>query len=375
MICTNKTALIVAAMTVISIVCVPTASGAVDRDKLIDDLMVVSGTKESMSHMTDQVIQGAMNTAGGQGGTAKIMSDAFPPGGFVDGITLALEQNYDEARYTRLVKLLSSPLAKQMTEIEKQKPSNVAIQQFLTQVAKQPLSPERITLLRRFDELSGTSKMVSEIAFSTMEAIAIAVTSDCPGVKADVRKKLTEKRNDIAKSQQSSVLVLLAFTYRDVSDKDFSSYSDMLKDKDAIWFQGILQSAILKQFNEGSKVMAEGLTKIAMAKKASQSMFTPQCGDKPDMFSRKPSKADAMSVKQQDISMPTSTFHQTVSNDHATHLSSDEVGQPVGSMATKAVRSASLQENKSKQKLSGDARNCLNLSSDQKIIACADKFH
>jgi hypothetical protein len=267
--------------------CASTNVIAEEKDKLIEELMLVTGTKESAAHMTDQVVQNSFDSLGAQnsdGEVTKIISGAFSSGNYLESISLELEKNYDNAKFSRLIKIFSSPLAQRMTSLEKKQPSNAELQQFITDVSKQPLSSRRIKLLRKMDRSIGASKLYYDFTFSNIETLAIASATGCPIELDKISKELIANKSQFEKASVSYALAALAYTFRDVTDKDLSAYIDIYSIKDVRWFQGVLNDAVIKEYKLGIETLSEEYTKFVIAKKASLSMFTPKCGDKPDIF-------------------------------------------------------------------------------------------
>ena len=115
---------------------------ASSEDKLIEQLLTVSGMKISLQRMSEQRVSGAKHAAAGNGAAAdvrnamvKIMTEAYPKDGFVNRVRDALKKNYNEKRYLHLLQLLSTPLSKRMTDLEAIEPSPVNIRKFASQIS------------------------------------------------------------------------------------------------------------------------------------------------------------------------------------------------------------------------------------------------
>ena len=109
----------------------------------------------------------------------KIYTEAYPKDGFVNRVRDALKRNYDEERYAHLLQLLSTPLSQRMVKLESVEPSPADFRNFISQVASQPLSPDRILLIQRMDSATRTSAMLSKIMISSIESNAMALADDC----------------------------------------------------------------------------------------------------------------------------------------------------------------------------------------------------
>jgi hypothetical protein len=272
------------------------ASTDKDQEKLIEQILTISGMEQSLKRLPEQIIFGLKQsfvsgetTPDAQKELLKIYSDAYPEDGFVNRVRDALNRNYDEKRYTHLLQLLSTPLSKRMTEIELAEPTPAAFRIFITQVASKPLSPERIQLIQRLDADTRNSAMLSKITISTIESNALAMSDDCSGNTEKIKKAIEEKRPEIETANRSSAQVMLAFTYREVSDADLAEYLKSNEDKDSKWVQDFVQAAIEDQFNSSIKKETKGMRKFVQAHRPKKTMFAPKCeGDEQDKNNVKP---------------------------------------------------------------------------------------
>jgi len=260
------------------------ASRDKDQDKLIEQLLTVSGMEQSFRRLPEQIISGFRQSLANseaapdaQKEMLKIYTEAYPADGFVNRVRDALNRNYDEKRYAHLLQLLSTPLSKRMAELESIEPSPAAFRKYISQVASQPSSPERIRLIQEIHSVTQNSAMLSKITMSTIRANAMAMADDCSDSADKVEKAIEEQRPDIEKANRTTVQVMLAFTYRDVSDADLAEYLKTNEDEDSKWVQDIVQAAIEEQFNIGIEQEAKGMKQFVRAHKPKKTMFAPKC--------------------------------------------------------------------------------------------------
>lgn len=276
---------------------VPIASNSdSSQDKLNEQLLTVSGMKNSFQRLPEQIISGVKQGIA-RNGTAiefqneivKIFTEAYPQDGFIDSVRDSMKRNYDEKRYVHLLQLLSTPLAKRMADLEAVEPSAVDMQEFISQVASHPLSHDRIRLIQSIDSATQSSALLTKIMISTYEANILAVADDCSGKTAEIKKALVKIRPEIEKASRSSAQVMLAFVYRDVSGKDLEAYLKTYEDSDSKWEQGIIQAAIEKQFRAGIEKEAHGMRQLVQSHRPKQTMFAPKCdGQEPVKDELKP---------------------------------------------------------------------------------------
>ncbi|HEY8119045.1 MAG TPA: hypothetical protein VIE91_07395 [Methylophilaceae bacterium] len=307
--------------------------------KQIDELMSVTGVTDSLQQLPDQIVQNVLRTNSNnapltpaQSELVRTINDAYPHNGFIDAAKAVLNKNYDKTRYSKLIETFSSPLAKRIVALESQQPSPEILRAYLAEIAKNPPTATRVSLIRKMDSTIGASNLFARISVTTIETMALASVEDCPDLKTKIHKTVAAQTKSIEKATQASTLLGLAFTYRDVSDSDLSAYINIYRERDSLWFQKILKDVILAQFMAGAEKMAEGVSKLSKLARANQSMFTPKCGE-----SRPVNTTEAEPQKIEPIKQV----------DH--------------------VKSV-------KQKFSGDPRTCLDLNSDQEIMSCAERY-
>lgn len=263
----------------------PARVASSDQDQLIDRLLTVSGMKKFLQNLPAQTATGFMQAALRNDASedekkelVTLLGEAYPKDVFVNRVSAALKTNYNEQRYSNFLQLLSTPLATRMLELEKQEPNPADVQAFLAQVSKHPLPPERIKLIQSMDTATQSSTLLTAMTIASIEAGAFAAGDDCSLVTAKIKKMIVKSRPEIEKANRSSAQVMLAFTYRNVSDADLASYLKVYEDKNSKWVQDIAQAAIKEQFKSSMEKGAQGMKRIVQAHKRKKTMFAPKCG-------------------------------------------------------------------------------------------------
>jgi len=356
-----------------------------NENKLIDQMLTVSGLNRSLQRLPAQIASGLMQAALGVGANAgeqqemvRAIEQALPQGVFVRHIRVALKKNYDEQRYDHFVQLLSGPVAKRMVDLEGGDPNPKDVQSFLGQVAKYPLSQERVVLIRRIDAASQASALLTKINIASVEAGAVAIGDDCPEVIANIRKIVAKKLPEIEKANQSTAQVMLAFTYRDISDAELDNYAKIYEDKDSRWTQDIAVAAIEDQFKSSMDQGSRTLKKIVQAHKPKKTMFAPKCGE-----SVAPNKDEPL--QKQVKNEPIKVRNETTPQPSQAAVTVNEVAAPDAKAAAADIKVTSLDKNAAarQQKAVGkvprrigagtDLRACLSLATSAEIIACSEK--
>lgn len=309
------------------------AASTANQDQLIEQLLTVSGLNKSLRQLQNQVNpsfkpgnSATDKTAEFQNEVEKLYAGAYPKDVFLNSVKDALKKNYDEKRYTHLLQLLSTPLSMRMADLEAAQPAPEDFQNYISQRSSQPLSPGRIKLIQRLDSVTRSSAMLNTLTIASIESSAIATSEDCTVNEAMIRKEIEKQLPEITKATRSRAQIMLAFTYRDVSDADLGKYVSTYEDRDSKWLQRYIQLAIEEQFKTGTRKVGFGMRQLIQSQKPKKTMFAPKC------------------------SAPEATGDETPDN-HAVPKASSHPGS------------------------AQDLRGCLNLEDSAKIIACTEEAH
>ncbi len=209
----------------------------------------------------------------------KTYENAFQNDSFINHVSDALKRNYDEKRYVHLLQMLSTPLAKKMAYLESIERTSVDVQNFSSQIVSNPLPPDRIMLIQKIDSTTQSSMLMTKITIASIEAFALEAAGDCDNIAAQAKKTIEKNRPDIEKVNHNSELMMLAFTYRDVTDVDLDEYLKIYEDKDSKWVQDIILVATEEQFKSSIGKAVQGIGKYIQAHKRKRTMFAPKCGE------------------------------------------------------------------------------------------------
>jgi hypothetical protein len=288
--------------------------------------------KKSLQQLQNQVNPSTKpgNTAAGeaaefQNEVAKLYSASYPKDIFLNSVRDAMKRNYDEIRYSHLMQLLSTPLSMHMADLESVEPTPEDFQNYVSQIASHPLSADRIKLIQRLDSATRSSALLNTLTIASIESSAIAMSEDCIVNEAKIRKEIEKQLPEIRKATKSRAQIMLAFTYRDISDVDLGEYVNTYEDKDSKWLQQYIQLAIEEQFKSGTRKVGFGMKQLIQSRKPKKTMFAPKCND------------------------------QEVAKDKA----------PESHPASKAPHPNGGQ----------DLRDCLKLEDSAKVIECTEKAH
>lgn len=257
--------------------------GNIAKERLIDSILSVSGMKISLRNMSEQIVAGGTQSFDKNEAPEEIKAkikaiyeDAFPPDLFINSATIAMRDNFDQQRYSHVLLLLSSPLARRMADLEAQKPSLQEMQTYVLGLAKNPLSAKRKSQIKEIDAASGASDLMTQVYMSSIKASAFGVLGDCPEARSNFEKALANRLRTIKTAIQKDMQITMARTYKDVSDRDMDDYIKIYNSPDAMWVQRIVQKVIKDQSEIGATKVGQAVGMLVHGK-SDKSMFTPKC--------------------------------------------------------------------------------------------------
>jgi hypothetical protein len=311
------------------------AAPVAGNDKLIDELLTLSGYKHMASALPEQIIAGAASARAGKSQAAvsdgemeKMLKEAFTAKGFIDRGASEVKKNFDEKRVKAAIEMMSTPLSKRMTEMEKAQPSKADVEAF----AAQPPTAQRMDLIRKLDKASKSTELMSQLSIAAARAAASSAAANDPKKLARIDAEIETARGQMMETLRNNVLGGMALIYRKSSDADLTEYVKLQESDNARWLNSILSSAILEETKAGASKVGE---KIAAMKET-----------KPTVSATKNTEP-----KTTEIAASKSAAQET---------------KPMKTATASATRKGS--------RSGKDSRECLDLPTNVEIIKCAEQF-
>lgn len=318
---------------------------AARQDKLIEDILAVSGMDHMLAQLPEQMLAGAMSTRK-QDKKARLSADemremeravkeAFPAQGFRQQVVARFKKNYDQKRYQALLDDISTPLAKRMAELEKKQPKPEDLAAFSAGLASRPMSAERVALVQRIDAASRSSELAAEAMFSSIRGVVRGAAGEGSKQAADLDKFLEKQRAAAEDGISNSTRMSLAYTYREVSDADLAEYTKIYEKEGNKWVLGLAYDALLDEFRSGSERLGADLGKMAKAKQDAKLAAGPA--------GKKTAKGGKSAA-------------------------------PVYGAADAQADQPKAQRQAGPSRAGEDARMCLDIEDNRKIMQCAEKY-
>ncbi len=270
-----------------------TSSGSVmdktDRDKLIAEVMEVTGLARQVVQVPDMIegmtmAQVAQAPLMIQQQFQSAVRHAYQPKVMSTQCIAYLAARFDEQRFRNILAAWSTPLAKKFTEMEIAATSLEALQQmsvYAQELATQPLTTDRIALLKKFIEVTKTEKfsldLSAETAYQVVKAFTKAGISDMSGYGPGELSEDTFKANyriQMKSRLEQQTLLSMAFTYRSASDQELREYIAQYETDDGQWLSQLIVEALMEVMKQSASACAEELARALPSYRKNEANLT-----------------------------------------------------------------------------------------------------
>ncbi len=355
------------------------AAQAASPDKVIAQILAVSGKKKTLDRMPEYFLAGfhkGLTEAAKRDRDGKIppdllqamdnsAKDAFKTSSFTGHVTRAMKKDYEDHAYREYLADFSTPLARRMGELESRgQPSEQEIADFKAKLAANPLSPERLEMLHRLDAESRTSEMLSTVILTISQNTVGGIASASGNCVTEQQIKQAQMVMQASLNQNRSNLeiiaqTMLAFTYRDVSDEDLAKYLAIYEKDNSRRIHDIIYNATVEELNQTSARLGRGILKAVRQKKAA--MGVTSCEGSVD------------NVAANEPQVPDATNEPDTPAQPAAPAVASEPAPASGEQGPAPTPKSSIPLEKRR---GGDVTSCLEAGnkSDKDIAACAEKY-
>jgi len=250
----------------------PKPPAAVPPEKLVQELLTASGVRKSFDQIPEKVLQGAQQSSVRPRDPAvvaeveKIMQDAFRSERFHKRVQDTLIKDFDRKRVETLIAAFRSPLAKKMVELEGAKVEPGAVATFARELAKSPPPKARIDLVQRLDAVTRASEITVEIVVTTTRAMVAGATGGDAKQMAAFDKRFGAQREKLAEVLRNAVQVTFAYIYRDVTDADLGEYLKLYEGEDGKWLMERVAAGMIDEFRSAGEQAGERIAAVAKSK-------------------------------------------------------------------------------------------------------------
>ena len=209
---------------------------AAPGDALLSEMMDLSGTRRMIEQVPAQVQAGAMADqerlpAGVRARLAAAIAGAYAAEALYRAAFDHVKRHARPDELAAALDVLRTPVALRFTEMEVAAGTpehQRLLPGFLSKLQSSPPPAQRIALLERLDELTGTSALLTEVTVQTAAAIARGVA----GARAPLTHEqllalddaVARMRQQVGPATRQQALTTFLFTYRRASDEELARY-------------------------------------------------------------------------------------------------------------------------------------------------------
>jgi hypothetical protein len=233
----------------------PAPLSAEARAKLIAEVLSVTGLKQELDQLPERMLAGVRDYDKQQLKTPPALTEgiedavakSFTADGFNSRVNAALTKNFDQRRLQALVREFSAPAAKTMVAQENASRSPEDFAAFKRSAAAKPPAPAREALIKRIDAASRASDTAVDVAFASMQALAMGIVSEEQGKTGSVAQAIEQRRAALDSKIRDATLLNLAFSFKDASDADLEKYARICENATTKWFYSLVHDALVEE--------------------------------------------------------------------------------------------------------------------------------
>jgi hypothetical protein len=269
----------------------PAPLSAEARAKLIAEVLSVTGLKQELDQLPERMMTGVRQYDKQQLKTPPALAEgiedavakSFTADGFNSRVNAALTKNFDQGRLQALVREFSAPAAKNMVAQENAPRSPEDYAAFERSAAAKPPVPAREALIKRIDAASRASDTAVDVAFASMQALAVGIVSEEQGKTGSVAQAIEQKRAASDSKIRAATLLNLGFSFKDASDADLQKYARICENANTKWFYSLVHDALVEEAtadstNAGNLISQLKIKPAKPAKKIAARHYGPKHG-------------------------------------------------------------------------------------------------
>ncbi|MFQ5794400.1 MAG: HEAT repeat domain-containing protein [Candidatus Bipolaricaulia bacterium] len=250
----------------------------IDQTLLIEEILELSGMKKQIERIPARVDaelaqrQTEMNREDYEK-IRKIMVESYRYDAVYRAVVDKFTDNFDQIRLLTVLNQLHSPVFQKIFQLETQASTLEAIQEmekFAAQLQSNPPTQERLALVQRLDEATGTTELSFEMSLAIFRGMVKAFDPILPPEERKELEELEQLVNDMVNDMRSQLQPLLKnntwvsflYTYRSASDEELTQYIDFWESDLGQWFIGVSSAAIIEAMGTAAEEVGTQLVKV-----------------------------------------------------------------------------------------------------------------
>ncbi len=178
-----------------------------------------------------------------------------------------LDEHYDAKRYPEFLALLKTPLSQEMKALDLASQTPEAHQEMMEtgDLLMREASPERLELVRQFDEATGATEMMVDMQMIIAGTIQRNMNKIMPPehrmAEAQLEEMLEQGRMQSMLPARQYMQLSMIYSYRSVDDEKLNDYFDLHQSEIGLWGTELAKGSILKWAENMGEEMAAVMEK------------------------------------------------------------------------------------------------------------------
>jgi valyl-tRNA synthetase len=231
-----------------------------DRDRIIRQIIEISGLEKQIEQYPAIVISGIRNQQKGMEGKGvdreeyrklvEAVEDSFRAELFYQEVYDRMDRDFDPKHAEAVLKWISSPLSRKMAELEIASTTVEAVaatEAYAEQMAVTPPSRKRLELVQRLDRATRSTEHNREMSLAVTEAMLRVLAPLMP-----LERQMSEKQiQDVLETQQMQMKreepgsqISFLYTYRSVTDEELAEYIEGYETEAGAWLNRIIAESL-----------------------------------------------------------------------------------------------------------------------------------
>jgi hypothetical protein len=240
-----------------------------DKARLIEQVLELAGIKKQIefipAHMNAQLLQQEQKfDPHVYAELSRAVTESFQPSELYKTVYEYFQNNSSDSRLLEVLNWKFSPLFQKMSqlEIDASAPEAAeAMKAYFTNLPANPPSKERILLIQRLSDASGSSKLYMKIVLAVTRSLFKVTEPLVPVEFRQTNKKEFELMfegmlQDFGASLENSVTAALLYTYNSVSDEELKKYTDFWESEAGRWFNKATSDSFLEAIRKATESAA-----------------------------------------------------------------------------------------------------------------------
>ncbi|MCE3001052.1 MAG: hypothetical protein ACK59Y_00905 [Betaproteobacteria bacterium] len=251
----------------------PKPPAEVPPEKLVDQLLEVSGLSRQLAQIPEQAKMGARQSAVKSADAAvtaeieKIVAESFKAERYQQRVREALTKDFERKRIESLNKAFAAPQVKKIVEIESKPMNGEELAAFAKEVSKKPLSAERVKLLSDFADTTRSHEFLVALFIGTARAMMIGIVGGDAAAMKKFDADLEKNKAALMQGLRGMVLTISAFVYREVPDAELAEYAKLYESEDAKWMVAKVMNAIIEETRVSAEPAGIKIAEMGKARK------------------------------------------------------------------------------------------------------------